>query len=284
MTNMTKMAMMQRARNKTGNSNMRNEQGGGMVNAYNAYDAYNGGMNNTYNGMENRMGGMQGNYGPENRRDSRGRYAPRNEGMNGAYNRGMEGAYNEGGSMRMGGDKGWIVKPMDRMEEGGGPENWMPPYWENRMEGGRYRMGEDGGRMIGFEGAGENRMRMGHGQKKEMEQMQMGGSEEHEKPEKLDQRTAVEWVNKMKNSDGSHGEHFTMEQTERVRRNKGWECDPIEFWVAMNAMWSDGAVTAKKYNIDKIEYWADRAKEFIMDKDAGPGKMAKYYKYIVKHE
>ena len=290
MRGITKMTLANRSReggNRGGSMETNNRggnQGGSMeMNGRGG----NSGMNNAYNAMETQTGGAQGNYGPENRRDSRGRYAPRNEGMDnayGAYNGGMEGAYNEGGSMRMGGDKGWIVKPMDRLEEGGGPENWMPPYWENRMEGGRYRMGDDGGRMIGFEGAGENRMRMSHGQKKEMEQMQMGGSEEHEKPEKLDQRTAVEWVNKMKNSDGSHGEHFTMEQTERVRKNKGWECDPIEFWVAMNAMWSDGAVTAKKYNIDKIEYWADRAKEFIMDKDAGPGKMARYYKYIVKHE
>lgn len=270
MRNLTKMTLANRGREKGG-------RGSSMEMGY----AYGGG-----NG---------GNI--ENRRDRRGRYAPRNEGMNNGYG-GTEGAYNEDGSVRMGHDGGWVVKPIEdkygpenRRDSMGryaprneGPENWMPPYWESQMEGGRYRMGDDGGRMIGFEGGMENQMRMGHGQKKGMEQMQMGGREGYGGNQKLDQRTAVEWVNKMENSDGSRGEHFTMEQTERVRKNKGLECDPIEFWVAMNAMWSDGAATARKYNIDKIDYWADRAKEFIMDKDAGPGKMARYYRYIVKQE
>lgn len=248
-----------------------------------------------------REGGMRGGYEPENRRDSRGRYAPKYEMENRYDGDRSPGGYanqNEGGSMRMKNDGGWVVKPIednygpenrrDRMgryaPRNEGVENWMPPYWENRMEDSRYRMDEDGDRMIGFDGGMDNRMRMGHGHHEEMDRMQMGGSEGHEGSHKLDQRTAVEWVNKMENSDGSRGEHFTMEQTERVRKNKGLECDPVEFWVAMNAMWSDGAATARKYNVDKIEYWADRAKEFIMDKDAGPGKMAKYYKYIVKHE
>lgn len=251
MSNFTRMAMMRR------NGNTRNAYGTGgsnVQNMRNAYGAENrgGGMTNAYNAYGAYNGNPSGGN-IENRRDSRGRYAPRNDG-----------GYSDGGSMRMGHDEGWVVQPVHQ-EMG-------------------YRMNEDGGRMIGFDGGMENQMRMGHGQKKGMEQMQMGGSEGHEGSHKLDQRTAVEWVNKMENSDGSRGEHFTMEQTERVRKNKGLECDPIEFWVAMNAMWSDGAATARKYNVDKIEYWADRAKEFIMDKDAGPGKMAKYYKYIVKHE
>lgn len=277
------------------------------------------GMNDAYNRVTNRnVGGrpmddrggkvydrpMEDNYGPENRRDSRGRYAPRNEMENryeNAYN-GGQGAGYPTDNYRMGHDGGWVVKPIeDRMEGNYGPENrrdrmgryapknespesWMPPYWENRMDGGQYRVNEDGGRMIGFDGNMDNRMRMNHGHHEGMEHMHMGGSREEGGHHKLDQRTAVEWVNKMENSDGSRGEHFTMEQTERIRKNKNWDCDPLEFWVAMNAMWSDGAATAKKYNMDKIEYWADRAKEFIMDKDAGPGKMARYYKYIVKHE
>lgn len=251
MTNFTRMAMMRR------NGNTRNAYGNGgsnVQNMRNAYGAENrgGGMTNAYNAYGAYNGNPSGGN-IENRRDSRGRYAPRNDG-----------GYSDGGSMRMGHDEGWVVQPIHQ-EMG-------------------YRMNDDGGRMIGFDGGMDNRMRMGHGHHEEMGRMQMGGSEGHEGSHKLDQRTAVEWVNKMENSDGSRGEHFTMEQTERVRKNRGIECDPIEFWVAMNAMWSDGAATARKYNIDKIEYWADRAKEFIMDKDAGPGKMARYYKYIVKHE
>ncbi len=236
-----------------------------------------GGTRNAYNRPEN--------YGPENRRDSRGRYAPRND----------------GGSMRMKNDGGWVVKPIEDNYEPEGrrgqekkyfpssekAETRMKPYWENRIENNQYRMNETGGRMIGFESeyrSEENGSpRYGGGEHGAHREMKIGGSENFEGQNKLDQRAAVEWVNKMENADGSHGEHFTMEQAERILRNKGWECDPLEFWVAMNAMWSDGAVTAKKYGVDKLEYWADRAKEFLADKDAGPGKMAKYYQYIVKH-
>ena len=259
MRNLTRMAMMRRGRS----GGMENRGGSGRM-----QNAYNGGQRSGNPGYNYDGGSMEmrGNYGPENRRDSRGRYAPRNE-MENAYVEGGSpqnyGPQNNGGSMRMGHDKGWVVQPIHQETEN------------------RYRMGDDGGRMIGFD---DGQMRMQHGKEKHMERMQMGGSEEHGQEQTLDQKTAVEWVNKMENSDGSRGEHFTMEQTERIRKGKGWDCDPIEFWVAMNAMWSDGAATAKKYGVDKMEYWADRAKEFIKDKDAGPGKMAKYYKHIVKHE
>ena len=244
---------------------------------------------------------MRGNYEPESRRDSRGRYAPKYEMENayGAYNTMPERqrpAGNYESSYRMKGDGGWVVKPI---EDNYGPENRrdrmgryaprnesaesrMPPYWENRMEESRYRMDDDGGRMIGFDGGMESRMRMGREHHEDTDRMQMGGSEGEEGHHKLDKRTAMEWVNRMENSDKSRGEHFTMEQTERVRKNKGWECDPVEFWVAMNATWSDGAQTARKFGVDKLEYWAERAKEFLDDEDAVPDKMAKYYKYIVK--
>lgn len=209
------------------------------------------------NRYENRY---EGNYEPENRRDRRGRFAPKNE-----YREPYEREYRQewdGEDYRMGHDKSWIVKPVED----------------------RYR---DERRMIGFENRMEHDsgdMRMHGGGHQQKEQMQHGGSHDQSGQNKLDQRTAVEWVNRMENSDGSRGEHFTMEQTERLRKNKGWECDPIEFWVAMNAVWSDGAATAKKYGLDKPEYWAERAKEFLCDEDAETGKMARYYKYIVKHD
>ena len=246
MSSYAKMAMMRR-----GQSSPRNAYDGGVGGAYNRVTDRNVGgrpVDDTGGKVYDRP--AEGNYGIENRRDSRGRYAPRN-----AY---------EGGQYRMGHDDGWVVKPIHQEMEN------------------RYRMGDDGGRMIGFDGGMENRMRMGHAHHEDMDRMQMGGSEGEEGHHKLDKRTAMEWVNRMENSDKSRGEHFTMEQTERVRKNKGWECDPVEFWVAMNATWSDGAQTARKFGVDKLEYWAERAKEFLDDEDAVPDKMAKYYKYIVK--
>ncbi len=320
MRGITKMTLANRSRE----GGMRNEQGGngGMRNAYNAY-----------NGMENRMEGAQGNYGPESRRDSRGRYAPRNEGMNNAY-----GEYNEGGSMRMGSDKGWIVKPMDRMEDGSStPESWMPPYWESRFrdrrgrehynngryaparsryggdevedryDGGSenrmppvydndmeyrydrtgYRQDETGNRMIGFAGAemGSNyRADATHKHKDELShyrsQKQSGHASSMEAP--LDRKTAQEWVQKMKNADGSTGEHWTFEQTSQVMKQRGVDCDPVEFYAAMNMLWSDYGSVAKKYGTDNVEYWAEMAKSFLLDKDAEGNKLALYYENIAK--
>ena len=33
---------------------------------------------------------------------------------------------------------------------------------------------------------------------------------------------------------------------------------------------------------DKIDFYVDMAKAFLDDKDAGPDKLVKYYKYIVR--
>ena len=68
-------------------------------------------------------GGMRGGHEPENRRDSRGRYAPKYE-MESRYEeseltRGYA-PHNDRGSMRMGHDGGWVVKPI---EDNYGPES-----------------------------------------------------------------------------------------------------------------------------------------------------------------
>lgn len=99
---------------------------------------------------------------------------------------------------------------------------------------------------------------------------------------KLDMATAQKWVNSMENEDGSKGAHFSMAQTNGMMDNRGWHYDPIEFWTAANAMWSDGVKTAKKYGVDTVEYWTDRARDFLCDKDAWPDKISKYYEYIVR--
>ncbi len=103
------------------------------------------------------------------------------------------------------------------------------------------------------------------------------------KGERLDKETAEEWVENMKNEDGTKGPHWTMEQTEQVRRQKGLDHDPVEFWVAMNAAYSDLCKVAKKYNVNTVDYYVDYVKAFwFNDQDAEPNKLTAYYEGVVK--
>ena len=103
------------------------------------------------------------------------------------------------------------------------------------------------------------------------------------KGERLDKETAEEWVENMKNEDGTTGAHWTMEQTEQVRRQKNLDCDPVEFWAAMNAAYSDLVKIAKKYNVNNMDYYVDYVKTFWFgDHDAVPHKLAAYYESVVQ--
>lgn len=92
------------------------------------------------------------------------------------------------------------------------------------------------------------------------------------------------WMKGATNEDGSHGPHWTMEQTKQLQAQKNISCDPIEFWAAMNMIYSDYYKVAKKHGIgSSIDFYADMAKAFIDDKDARSDKMGRYFAYIVQH-
>lgn len=94
---------------------------------------------------------------------------------------------------------------------------------------------------------------------------------------------AAEWTKGMENEDGTHGPHWTMEQTDKVMSQRGVKCDPVQFWVTMNMIYSDYCRVFQKYGVgDKIDFYADMAKAFLDDKDAMPDKLARYYAYIVQ--
>lgn len=102
---------------------------------------------------------------------------------------------------------------------------------------------------------------------------------------KLNDYNPWEWAKNMKNTDGSSGAHWSMEDTETVRKTRNInDCKPEDFWIAMNMMYSDYQGVAKKYGIDKPEFYADMAKSFLTDKDSKQGreKLEAYYEYVVK--
>lgn len=95
---------------------------------------------------------------------------------------------------------------------------------------------------------------------------------------------AEEWCDRMANADGTKGPHWTLEQTADVAKQRNIDCDKVDFWAAMNMMYSDYCKVAKMYSVDNQNFYADLAAAFLRDKDAVTGKLVEYWDCIVEHE
>lgn len=112
--------------------------------------------------------------------------------------------------------------------------------------------------------------------------MANGSSKENDKSNKSMSLDDVKrWTEAMKNADGSQGEHWTYEQTTKVLRDKGLNCEAPEFYAAINMMWSDYSKVAEKFGVNTIDFWTAMAAAFLDDKDAKVGKLSRYYESIV---
>mgnify|MGYP004459354619 CR=1 FL=1 len=100
-------------------------------------------------------------------------------------------------------------------------------------------------------------------------------------PAHLTLEDAKRWTSKMQNADGTKGCHWTLEQTQDVAKQRNINCDPNDFWAAMNMMYSDYCTVARSYSADNQNFYADMAVAFLRDKDAVPGKIVKYLDVIV---
>lgn len=94
---------------------------------------------------------------------------------------------------------------------------------------------------------------------------------------------AEAWTASMENKDGTVGPHWTLERINQEMEQRGIKCDPYKFWAVINSIYSDYIATAKKHNVNTMEYYVDMAKAWIEDQDAVPDKAAAYYTYVVKH-
>lgn len=98
------------------------------------------------------------------------------------------------------------------------------------------------------------------------------------------------WKRAMINEDGSRGEHFSKDQVMQYAKQVGAkldECGELAFCLAMNMMYSDYCLVAKKYGFDRPEAYAELAKAFLDDKDFDgepEEKLYLYYKCIVEKE
>lgn len=100
-------------------------------------------------------------------------------------------------------------------------------------------------------------------------------------PAHLTLEDAKRWTSKMQNADGTKGCHWTLEQTQDVAKQRNINCDPNDFWAAMNMMYSDYCTVARSYSADNQNFYADMAAAFLRDKDAVPGKIVKYLDVIM---
>lgn len=92
------------------------------------------------------------------------------------------------------------------------------------------------------------------------------------------------WMKGLTNEDGSRGPHWTLEQAKQLQTQKNIDCDPVEFWAALNMIYSDYFKAAKKFGVGgNVDFYAEMAKAFLDDKDAREDKMSRYFAYIIQH-
>ena len=107
---------------------------------------------------------------------------------------------------------------------------------------------------------------------------------------KMSHEDIEKWKKHMKNQDGTMGEHFKKEQVHQAARQIG--VNPEEygehiFPLVMNMMYSDYCAVAKKFGLDRPDFYAELAKAFLNDKDFGgepEEKVFLYYKCIAEQE
>lgn len=107
---------------------------------------------------------------------------------------------------------------------------------------------------------------------------------------KMSHEDIEKWKKHMKNQDGTMGEHFKKEQVMQAARQIG--VNPEEygehiFPLVMNMMYSDYCAVAKKFGLDRPDFYAELAKAFLNDKDFSgepEEKVFLYYKCISEQE
>lgn len=185
--------------------------------------------------------------------------------------------------------RGRFRSEMDEDEPGmhyPGPYPFPPPVYERR-EGGQDMRPIGFAANDGFRELDSNyRQDAAYHPMNEMEyrkdsKMTMGGASGDIPP--FDEEMAHSWMKNLQNEDGTTGPHWTMEQTSQVLKQKNINCDPLEFWVAMNGVYSDYFGVAKKFNVNNIDFYVSMARAFIDDKDSQPNRLARYYTFITKH-
>ena len=98
---------------------------------------------------------------------------------------------------------------------------------------------------------------------------------------------ALKAVSKMRNSNGTKGAHWDMQQATDVAKQYGVNLktekyNKYDWYVALNMIHSDYyKFVYTTFNSDNIKYFVELTKAFLNDEDADEGKMWYYYKYVM---
>lgn len=108
---------------------------------------------------------------------------------------------------------------------------------------------------------------------------------------KLTREDMEKWKHSLENADGSRGEHFKKEQLEPAVRQMNIDIERMGgmdvFCMAVNMMYADYCGVARKFGVDRLDYYVELAKAFLEDKDfAGKSeeKLWLYYKCIASDD
>lgn len=108
---------------------------------------------------------------------------------------------------------------------------------------------------------------------------------------KLSHEDIENWKKHLENQDGTRGEHFKKEHVTQAARQIGVTPEQYGnehiFGLVMNMMYADYCGVAKKFGLDRPDFYAEMAKAFLNDKDFGgrpEEKVYLYYKCIAEKE
>ena len=108
---------------------------------------------------------------------------------------------------------------------------------------------------------------------------------------KLSHEDIENWKKHLENQDGTKGEHFKKEQVHQAARQIGVNPEQYGnehiFGLVMNMMYADYCGVAKKFGLDRPDFYAEMAKAFLHDKDFSgqpEEKVYLYYKCIAEQE
>ena len=85
----------------------------------------------------------------------------------------------------------------------------------------------------------------------------------------FDEHLAKKAVAEMKNVDGTSGEHWTLDETNRVMEQNGVKANKYDWYYLLNMLHSD---YSEIWNED-VSHYVKFAKAYIEDPDAGEGKV-----------
>lgn len=108
-----------------------------------------------------------------------------------------------------------------------------------------------------------------------------------DEPLKIKERDAKEWEHRLKNADSTSGIKFSKEQVRAIATQEGVKFDKFseeDLYLTSNMMYSDYCIVARKYGVDRPDFYVCMAKAFLCDADfdGEPSeKLAMYYYCIV---